>query len=489
MKKLVTILGLVVLAHAAHSQNPLQWQQIYGGAGVEVGYGVRSCLDQGYIVVGTTSGAGPSDGYVVRTDSLGLVMWSKFYGGVNIDIIRAVELLPDSGFIMAGYSNSGGHGGYDGWLIRTDKNGDTLWTRYVGTSDWDFFYDVECTRDGGFLCAGGTYGPGAGDEDMYLVRFNPTGDTLWTKTYGGARVDEARGVIETEDSLIAICGFTYSFADTLGDSWLLRLDIDGDTTWTHTLGDLNAEDRAYGLCYDSVFDIILYCGYSMATNLGEGYWEGVYYDDTTWFTFYGTGPQDFDEFYSIKTKAALGPFAAVGTTFSQGAGFGDMWLFSSIQAWIFTSYGTVMEDHAYDFDFTHDGGYILCGSTTGYNSFVPNMYLVKGDTNMASTTFVGVPEISSTGGSSFVAAFPVPANSSLSFTMVFDAASTSDIFIEIIDITGKVIAVVPNEEIYFPDGHHGSAATNTTSFVPGIYMYSLKNSSGTMYSDKFIISR
>ena len=103
--KNTSIISFFVLAFAfpSSSQTSELWQQIYGGPGVEIGYGVRSCLDQGYIVAGSSSTSGPSDGYVVRTDSIGLVIWAQFYGGVNIDIIRAVEILPDSGFIFAGY--------------------------------------------------------------------------------------------------------------------------------------------------------------------------------------------------------------------------------------------------------------------------------------------------------------------------------------------------------------------------------------------------
>jgi hypothetical protein len=86
---------------------------------------------------------------------------------VNIDIIRAIEILPDSGFIIAGYTNSFGNGGYDGWLMKIDKNGDTLWNKYVGTNDWDFFYDVALTLDSGFICTGATYGTGNGNEDLW----------------------------------------------------------------------------------------------------------------------------------------------------------------------------------------------------------------------------------------------------------------------------------------------------------------------------------
>lgn len=488
MRKTILIFFMSFAMLQLFSQTQIRWQQVYGAGGVEAGYGVRSCLDQGYIAVGSSSASGPSDGYIVRTDSMGVVMWIKYYGGINIDVIRAIELLPDSGFIMAGYTNSYGYGGYDGWLLRTDKNGDTLWTKTLGTSNWDLFYDVEYTRDSGFLCTGGTYGLGNGDEDMYLCRFDKNGDTLWTKTYGGAFQDEARAVVETEDSLLAISGFTYSLNDTLGESQLLRLSSIGDVLWTRTLGDSTFEDKAYGLTYDPVFKLLIYSGYTEEPGNAEGYWCGVYYGDSAWFEMTAFGPNGFDCFYAVHAKPTLAPLAATGIT-SMGAGLGDQWLWTNIGPWLVTSFGTFSEDESYDFDFTHDGGFITCGITYGYNSFDGNMYLVKSDTNLQSTTVVNVPEIAPTGERTAVSVYPVPASNQISVTFITNASTTEDIYLELFDVQGKSVMLVPNGQIETTGFGKGKVNIDVESFPEGIYYYTLNNSNGTLYSDRFIIVR
>lgn len=137
MKNIFLIISFLITS-SVFGQTAAAWENIYGGNGIEYGFGVRSCLDQGYVVAGSTSTTGISDGYLVRVDSLGLVMWSKYYSGSNIDIFRSIKILPDSGFIIAGFSNSSGNGGYDGWVMRVDKNGDSLWSKYIGTTAWDF---------------------------------------------------------------------------------------------------------------------------------------------------------------------------------------------------------------------------------------------------------------------------------------------------------------------------------------------------------------
>lgn len=483
MRKLITILSFLFMPAIFPAQSSTQWQQIYGGTGVEVAYGIRTCLGQGYIVCGTSASAGPTDGYVFRLDTFGLVMWSRFYGGNNIDVIRAVELLPDSGFILAGYTNSYGFGGYDGWVLRLDKNGDTLWTKTAGTTDWDFFYDVEVTRDGGFICAGGTYGLGAGDEDMYLVRYDSNGDTLWTKTYGGPKTDEARGVIETEDSLLAICGYTNSFNDTLGDSWLLRLDLDGDTIWTHWLGDLNAEDRALGLHYDSITDRIVYVGYSMATGNGDGYWEGIYYNNTTWVRVNSTGV-NYEEYASVRIKPGMiAAIATNGTTFTYGGGMGDMNFFTSA-AWYYSSYGTVKEDHGYGVDFATNGGYILCGSTLGYNSLLENAYVIKLDTAHLTAPTVEVPEVTQEFSTSV---WPVPASTELNISIASEVALSSNYSLTITDVSGRIVREVHQLEFQSSDGLHATAKVFISDLQNGIYFFTLEGDSGLPVSSQFLI--
>lgn len=487
MKKLFVTFGLAFSFICSFAQNAEQWQQMYGGSGIEIGYGVRSCLDQGYVVAGVSSSGGPTDGYVVRTDSLGLVIWARFYGGSNIDIIRAVELMPDSGFIMAGYTNSFGHGGYDGWLVRLDKNGDTLWTKCIGTADWDFFFDVHVMQDGGFLVTGGTYGLGAGDEDMYLVRTDLNGDTLWTRTYGGIKTDEARGGIETEDSLLAICGFTHSFNDSLGDSWMLRLDSDGDTLWTKNPGFSNVEDKAYGITYDSISDMILFCGYTMSQAGGDGYWTGYFYNQTPFFLGVGGGAL-FEEYSSIKAGPGLSRFMACGTTYTYGGGMGDMYFFGAESVWSSTSYGTIKEDHAYDIDFTHDGGYILCGSTLGYGIYTSNMYLVKVDTFYQTVNLLAVPEINSNAATS-VSVFPVPANDIITMNITSTSSNLSTTEIDIYDITGKLIETISNESVFTTDQHHATASLATSTYSEGIYFYTVRDVNGPLFSNKFMIAR
>jgi hypothetical protein len=468
-----------------YGQTAASWQQIYGGPGIEAGYSVKSCLDQGYIVVGTTSASGPSDGYIVRTDSLGLVMWSKYYGGTNIDVLRSIEILSDSGFIVAGFTNSFGNGGYDGWILRLDKNGDTLWTQTIGTIDWDYFYDVAVTVDSGFIFVGGTYGAGMGDEDMLFLKTDSNGVLQWIRTHGGVKQDEARSVCVMGDSAIAACGFTYSLADTLGDSWILKLDyLTGDTIWTSTAHFNGQPDKAYGITNSTPLGVLFFCG-SRETSPGneDPYIDWWWYNGDSLYASLGGGVED-ETYYDIATHPT-GNYAAVGTNFSAGSGMGDMMMFWTYPAWSTNTYGTLELDQGYGIDVTHDGGYILCGSTEGYGCYQSNLYLVKTDSGGQFSTVLSIREATELNGHSTV--FPNPATDEVTFTFDAEIGSVSELQLTITDVTGNII-YTSRESWNILSPKYAQRSLKVSTFADGVYFYHITDGEGNLSAGTFAVS-
>ncbi|MGL5888837.1 MAG: T9SS type A sorting domain-containing protein, partial [Bacteroidia bacterium] len=269
----------------------------------------------------------------------------------------------------------------------------TLWTRKTGTADWDFLYSVTATWDGGFLCAGGTYGAGNGDEDIFLVRFNSNGDTLWTKTIGGIHQDEARSIVETQDSLFAMVANTQSMGDTLGDGWLLRLDQSGDTIWTRISGYPNTPDFLYDVCDFPTLSRILICGeYTNAD--AEVLMRSMTYTGNPVFTV--TLPYVGTERYNgIAFNPYNGYFGTLGFTSNQGWGNGDIWFLSDLPGSVATTFGQGSgnswgTDELFDITGTRDGGFAACGYMTPQGPLLPDVYLVKIDSTGFSTQALGI---------------------------------------------------------------------------------------------------
>lgn len=484
MRKVVCLLFLVVMQISSQAQVSTQWQQMYGNTGIEVGYSVKSCLGQGFIVAGSSSTLGPSDGYVVRTDSMGVVMWERFYGGANVDIIRSIKILPDSGFIMAGFTNSSGNGGYDGWILRIDKDGDTLWTKTIGTSNWDFLYDVAVTYDSGFVFSGGTYGMGNGGEDMWFFKVDSVGNLEWMRTYGGNKEDEARGVTETSDSLLVACGYSFSLGDTLGDSWILRIDpFNGDTIWSrkslHSVG----ADKALGIAAgNGRFGVVG----QYTTNTGDqnAYVHIMLNDSVTQLNI-TAGISGYEYFSGIVFLKTSYNFATFGSTENDGAGHGDYFLFHDVN-YLAYSYGTQGHEAGYSIDAAPYKGYILAGSTDGYNAVIDNLYLVRTDSLGASTQVLDIRERPTE--TMLTAVRPNPSSDFVQLTVDGINSLQGKLSLTIFDITGNAVMTIPSSDWSSLGQTSATCIVSVKNLPAGFYQFSVHDEAGTSSSGRFVVT-
>ena len=235
---MVLLLFSSVLAQAPDTL----WTRTFGGDSGDIGSSVQQTLDGGYIAVGGTSsfGNGKTDAYLIKMDMNGDFLWSKTYGGLAADWGSAVQQTLDGGYIIAGGTSSFGGGLNDILLIKTDSSGDTIWTKTYGGNGFDFSRSVDATSDGGYIIAGGTTSFGAGSYDVYLVKTDSLGNLLWSKTFGGVDEDIAFSVQQTFDNGYIIGGYT-DYGSANSSAYLVKTDSFGDTMWTKKYG--RSEER------------------------------------------------------------------------------------------------------------------------------------------------------------------------------------------------------------------------------------------------------
>jgi hypothetical protein len=170
-------------------------------------------------------------------------LWTRTYGGPANDGFRSAVASGDGGFVAVGYTYSYGPGDVNVYAVRTDAAGDTVWMRAFGGDGRDYAYGVCRTLDGSYVIAGYTTSFGAGGEDVYLLKVDADGDVLWSRTYGGAEPDEARAVCAAADGGVVVSGRTESFGSGRSDCYVLKVDAAGDTAWTRVCGGVEGEVR------------------------------------------------------------------------------------------------------------------------------------------------------------------------------------------------------------------------------------------------------
>jgi hypothetical protein len=373
---------LLTLLLAASGYSQQRWERVFGGRFIDRAYSVQQTSDSGYIVAGYTrpDGAERYSMYLIKTDSSGDTLWTRTYGGSQDAYARSARQTSDGGFIAAGYVLSPPVGKSDVYLVRTTASGDTLWTRTYGGTDDDWGNAVQQTSDNGFIITGATGSTVPSGGDIYLVKTNATGDTLWSRRFGAGGPDEGWSVLQTADGGYVLAGYTCSPGAGLTDFCLIRTSVSGSTRWTRTYGDTNW-DFGYSVSRTSDGGFIL-AGETYPSGGDSGSAVLIRTDsmgDTLWTRSYGASYGDCGR--SVQ-QTSDGGFIMAGLTSSSGAGGGDVCLVktnsSGETTWTRT-YGGVARDGANSVQQTWDRGYIVAGWTESFGAGGGDVYVLKTD--------------------------------------------------------------------------------------------------------------
>ena len=372
------------------------WSRTFGESNNDVGVSVAETDDGGFIITGSTSsyGNGSYDVYLLKTDMNGNELWSRTFGGIGSDYGNSVEETTDGGFIITGSTSSYGNGSYDVYLLKTDMDGNELWSRTFGGSEGDAGFSVEETTDGGFIITGNTGSYGNGSRDVYLIKTDSNGTELWSKTFGGSEGDYGYSVAEADDEGFIITGYTRSYGNEGADVYLLKTDMNGNELWSKTFGGIGYDIGAF--VEETLDGGFIITGSSSYGNGGiDAYLIRTNMNGTElWSKTFGGSEDDYG--YSVE-ETSDGGFIITGLTYSYGNGGenADVYLvktdMNGTELWSKT-FGGSEYDLGYSVEETLDGGFIVAGYTYSYGNGGPDVYLLKTDMNgteLWSKTFGG----------------------------------------------------------------------------------------------------
>ena len=324
MKTISVVLFVLLVTSFAPAQQ--RWAKTYGGTSNDAGNSVQQTADGGYIVAGYTNsfGQGGDDVYLIKTNAAGDTAWTRTCGGAGNDEGYSVQQTSDGGYVVAGTTLSFGAGFRDVYLIKMNASGDTVWTRTYGGANDEHGYSVQQTSDGGYVIAGGTDSHGAGGYDVYLVKTKSNGDTLWTRTYGGTGDDEGRSVRQTSDGGYIVAGYTKSFDAGSDELYLIKTNASGDTLWTRTYNG-SGVDRGTSVWQTSDGGYVI-SGWAYTVNPSYSLVLLIKTSssgDTLWTRYYGGGGE---QQANCVQQTSDGGYVLAGFTNSFGAGGFDVYL-------------------------------------------------------------------------------------------------------------------------------------------------------------------
>ena len=204
-------------------------------------YAILATGDGGCLIAGRDS---MLDMGLIKLDSTGHEEWNRGYDDPRVQGSAAYDVAEtrDSGFILCG--DAVDYLGSYVRLVRTDSQGETLWTRLYEGPVGPSLQAVCETPDRGFLAVGSEFDTLQAQNAVYLMRTDSNGAVIWTRNISppGAGT-EALALLETRDSGYVIAG-TIDWGDS-ARAWLVKLDANADTIWTSVLpgsGREQAED-------------------------------------------------------------------------------------------------------------------------------------------------------------------------------------------------------------------------------------------------------
>jgi hypothetical protein len=271
--------GTVDMFVAKYDSNGSQlWVRQFQSDGTNLPRAMAADASGGVVVVGYTTGSlfspyagGNSDLFVMKLDGAGALIWGRQSGTATVDNAGGVAISDSGEVYVAGYTTgmldgNARLGDADIFLSKYDASGNRQWTRQIGTAALDIASSLAIDGAGNLYLAGRTGGSlgaqaSAGGLDAIVAKFDEAGVLLWISQFGSAADDYALCIAVDGAGNASVAGYTLgAFGANPGagsiDMFAARLDAAGQVQWVRQWGSA-ADDQANGIALDSVGNVFI----------------------------------------------------------------------------------------------------------------------------------------------------------------------------------------------------------------------------------------
>lgn len=294
-------------------------------------------------------------------------------------------------------------GAYDSLVTKYDSNGNQIWTKQFGSTNFDWISDLDTDEQGNFYVAGYTEGDLAENKnaevsDVWFGKYDTNGNQIWLEQFGTEIINRTFALDVDNDGNVYLSGYTIeeNRNSQTDDSWVTKYDGNGNQQWFSKFG-TNQYDEAYDVAVDSNGNV-----YSTGWTLGdlEGNNAGIYdvwlakhnnHGQLEFIEQFGTSGDDSLLFGDLEVDTN-GDIFLTGHTDNNlagnNAGFYDVWVAkynsNGDRNWV-EQFGTPALDYAHDLSSDPAGNLYVTGITEGslgaINAGAADSWTVKLDKN------------------------------------------------------------------------------------------------------------
>lgn len=290
---------------------------------------------------------GSDDMFVVATDAKGEVQWLWDTGGLASDAATSVAAAGDGGWIVAasfgqkvkfGETEYQSKGMEDAALLKLSSEGEVVWVTHIGGEYPDEITHLDVDPAGNIYALGHFKGSielagqtlkSAGDDDLFLVKFDSVGNATWATRLGNAFAERPGGLAVDDAGNMVIAGSFDKDLDFFGtpvlskgesDAFVARIAPDGKLLWVKTYGAERA-DAVYGVEADAAGNVVVAGGFETKIDLGGGAFKTAGYMDGFFLKLDPTGAHVWSQRWGGKDQDVAISVATLadGTVFAAGA--------------------------------------------------------------------------------------------------------------------------------------------------------------------------
>jgi len=243
MKKLKIVFFIIISClFISFDATCQEWIRYYGTNVYAKSFGLIESYDRGYIIAGDSQyGTYQKQGWLIKTDINGEILWNKWFGdGTYLTSIYSVAQTKDHGHILSGATQRV-NPQRDGFVLKLDACGNKEWCVIYPNNNLTFDYadNIVQNPDGTYTVLVSYYGGNVAEERIWLFKLDQNGNTLWRKLYATDPdyIDEyGRSLIAISDAGVLISGSNWVQVSGYPGQWWwtpfwLKVDLEGNTEW------------------------------------------------------------------------------------------------------------------------------------------------------------------------------------------------------------------------------------------------------------------